>query len=380
MNAIDVVNVSKKFKLYHDKGQTLKERLLFRKRSAYEERWVLNSISFSLAKGEAVGIVGENGSGKSTMLKLLSRIIVPDSGEITVRGRVSSLIELGAGFHPDMSGRENIYTNAAIFGLTKKEIDERLQDIIDFSELHQFIDSPVRTYSSGMYMRLAFSVAIHVSADVLLIDEILAVGDAAFQQKCFERLQEIKRRGTTIIIVSHSLGQIERICDRSIWLLDGKIEAEGTPPEVHGQYMAYMAKKVVLSESQKQPDIGAITGVSLRCNGEVREKFVFGEDVQVCVDLKMVSDVPSLLEVYVQNTQGVLLTAKGMDIPPDATQAVLTLKNIPFMQGDYSVNVLMHTRERVPIDRREGAVTISVASPPCEPGAVHIPSHWEFRI
>ncbi len=379
MNAIDVVNVSKKFKLYHDKGQTLKERLLFRKRSSYEERWVLKNISFSLYKGEAVGIVGENGSGKSTMLKLLSRIISPDTGEITVRGRVSSLIELGAGFHPDMSGRENIYTNAAIFGMTKREIDERLQSIIDFSELHQFIDSPVRTYSSGMYMRLAFAVAIHVNADVLLIDEILAVGDAAFQQKCFERLEEIKRRGTTIIIVSHSLGQIERICDRSIWLLDGAIRSEGIPQEVHGQYMSYMSKKMVLSDASKRPDIGAIHGVSLMCNGEPRETFVAGEDVQVSIELSMASDIPSLIEVYVQNTQGILLTAKGADIPFDAKEAVLTLHGIPLMMGDYGVNVLMHTKEHVPIDRREGAVTINVVAPPIEPGAVHIPSHWEFR-
>ncbi len=381
MNAIDVVNVSKKFKLYHDKGQTLKERLLFRKRSAYEERWVLKNISFSLYKGEAVGIVGENGSGKSTMLKLLSRIIVPDTGEITVRGRVSSLIELGAGFHPDMSGRENIYTNAAIFGLTKKEIDERLQDIIDFSELHQFIDSPVRTYSSGMYMRLAFSVAIHVSADVLLIDEILAVGDAAFQQKCFERLEDIKRKGTTIIIVSHSLGQIERICDRSIWLLDGKIEAEGKPSEVHSQYMGYMAKKIAISEAHnKRSDLGCILGVCLKYNGEPRKTFRFGEEVQVCIELQMVADVPSLIEVYVQNTQGILLAAKGAEVPFGTKEAVLTLQGIPFMQGDYGVNVLMHTKERVPIDRREGAATISVTWPANnEPGAVYITSKWEFR-
>ena len=159
----------------------------------------------------------------------MTKIIYPDSGSIEMCGRVSSLLELGAGFHPDMSGRENIYTNAAIFGLTKKEIDERLEDIIEFSELQQFIDNPVRTYSSGMYMRLAFSVAINVNADILLIDEILAVGDANFQAKCFNKLREIKANGTTIIIVSHALGQIEEICDKSIWIKDGQIEQEGDP-------------------------------------------------------------------------------------------------------------------------------------------------------
>lgn len=218
MDAIKVTDVKKKFKVYYDKGQTFKERLLFRNRNYHEDRWVLQGVSFTVKRGEAIGLVGENGSGKSTLLKLLTKIMYPDEGSIEIQGRVSSLIELGAGFHPDMSGRENIYTNAAIFGLTKKEIDERLNDIIAFSELEQFIDNPVRTYSSGMYMRLAFSVAINVNADVLLIDEILAVGDANFQSKCFDKLREIKAQGTTIVIVSHSLGQIEQICDRSLWL------------------------------------------------------------------------------------------------------------------------------------------------------------------
>lgn len=241
--AIDVREVKKKFKVYLDKGSELKERLLFRSRNRYEERWVLRGISFQVKKGEAIGLIGHNGCGKSTTLKLLTRIIYPDQGTISMKGRISSLIELGAGFHPDMSGRENIYTNASIFGLTKKEIDERMDDIIAFSELEEFLDNPVRTYSSGMYMRLAFSVAINVDADILLIDEILAVGDANFQTKCFNRLREIKEKGTTIVIVSHSLGQIEQICDRSIWIHDGLVRAEGAPRDVHSEYLEYMGEK-----------------------------------------------------------------------------------------------------------------------------------------
>ena len=194
-NAIEVKNLKKMFKVYYDKGSQLKEKILFRNRNRYEERWVLNGISFEVKKGEAIGLIGHNGCGKSTTLKLLSKIIYPDSGSVEMKGRVSCLIELGAGFHPDMSGRENIYTNAAIFGLGKKEIDKRIDDIIAFSELEEFIDNPVRTYSSGMYMRLAFSVAINVDADILLIDEILAVGDVAFQAKCFNKLREIKAKG-----------------------------------------------------------------------------------------------------------------------------------------------------------------------------------------
>ena len=242
-NTIEVRDVTKKFKVYLDKGSQLKERLLFHERNRYEERWVLKGISFDVKKGEAIGLIGHNGCGKSTTLKLLTKIIYPDSGSIEMRGRVSSLIELGAGFHPDMSGRENIYTNAAIFGLTKKEIDARMDDIIAFSELEEFLDNPVRTYSSGMYMRLAFSVAINVDADILLIDEILAVGDTNFQAKCFNKLREIKANGTTIVIVSHSLGQIEQICERTIWIHDGQIRAEGSPRDVHPEYLSFMGEK-----------------------------------------------------------------------------------------------------------------------------------------
>ena len=250
-NAIEVNNITKSFKVYYDKGSELKEKMLFWKRNKYEMRQVLKGISFNVKKGEAIGLVGKNGCGKSTTLKMLTKIMYPNSGTIEMCGRVSSLIELGAGFHPDMSGRENIYTNASIFGLDKKEIDRRLDDIIAFSELEEFIDNPVRTYSSGMYMRLAFSVAINVDADILLIDEILGVGDANFQAKCFNKLREIKAQGTTIVIVSHSLGQIEQICERSIWIKDGLIEMEGKPQEVHLQYLNYMNEERI-SQQEKE--------------------------------------------------------------------------------------------------------------------------------
>lgn len=239
-NAIEVKNLKKSFKVYYDKGHMLKERLIFANRNRHEERWVLNGISFDVKKGEAIGLIGKNGCGKSTTLKLLNRIIYPNSGSVEINGKVSSLIELGAGFHEDMTGRENIYINASIFGLTHKEIDERLDDIIRFSELEEFIDNPVRTYSSGMYMRLAFSVAINVDAEVLLIDEILAVGDVNFQEKCFQKLRDIKRSGTTIVIVSHSLGQIEKICDRAIWIDKGLVKEDGAPRAICKHYLESM--------------------------------------------------------------------------------------------------------------------------------------------
>ena len=238
--AIIVENVYKNFKVYHDKGYTLKEKILFWKRNTYDVREVLKNINFSINQGEAVGIIGCNGSGKSTTLKLLSRIIYPDKGKIKINGRVACLIELGAGFHPDMTGRENIYINASIFGLTKKEIDGKLQQIIDFSELWDFIDNPVRTYSSGMYMRLAFAVAINVEADILLIDEILAVGDIKFRKKCFDKLKEIKKNGTTIVIVSHSLQQIEYLCDNAIWIDKGEVRMIDCPKNVLAEYRKSM--------------------------------------------------------------------------------------------------------------------------------------------
>lgn len=250
-NVIEVKDVSKRFKVYADKGVTIKEKILSRSRNKYEEHTVLDDISFSVQKGESIGLIGHNGCGKSTLLKLLTRIMYPDEGSIKVKGRVSSLLELGAGFHPDMSGLENIYINASIFGLGKKEIDNRLKDIIEFSELGSYIDNPVRTYSSGMYMRLAFSVAINVNADILLVDEILAVGDVNFQTKCYNKLMDIKRQGTTIVLVSHSTEQIERVCERSIWIHDGKIRMDGKPRKVHNEYLKFM-NDIRMGEIQEQ--------------------------------------------------------------------------------------------------------------------------------
>ena len=236
-NAIIVDNVSKSFKLFYDKPTTLKERLVFWNNKKSEEHVVLNDVSFNVAKGETVALIGVNGSGKSTLLKLMTKIIYPTKGKIETIGKVTSLLELGAGFNQDFTGRENIYFNAAIFGLTEKEIDERIDDIIEFSELGEFINSPVRTYSSGMYMRLAFSVAINVDADILLIDEILAVGDQHFQDKCFNKLLELKEKGTTIIIVSHSLASVKKICNRAIWLFEGNVRMDGDINEVTEEYL-----------------------------------------------------------------------------------------------------------------------------------------------
>lgn len=235
--AIRVEHVDKSFKIVYDKTNTIKEKILFWNRGKKEIRPILKDINLEIKKGEVVALIGVNGSGKSTLLKLMTKIIYPNKGKIETNGKLTSLLELGAGFHPDFSGRENIYFNASIFGLTRKEIDNRLNQIIEFSELQDFIDNPVRTYSSGMYMRLAFSVAINVDADILLIDEILSVGDQHFQEKCFRKIEELKQEGKTIVFVTHGMESVRRFCTRAVWLHEGSIKLDGEIEEVVNRYL-----------------------------------------------------------------------------------------------------------------------------------------------
>lgn len=235
---IIVDNVYKQFNVYVDKANTIKEKILFLfSRNKKQKREILKGINLKIKQGEVVALIGTNGSGKSTLLKLMTKIIYPNQGKIITNGKLTSLLELGAGFHQDFSGRENIYFNASIFGLTKKEIDARIEDIIEFSELRDFIDNPVRTYSSGMFMRLAFSVAINVDADILLIDEILSVGDEHFQNKCFEKMRELKKQGKTMVFVTHNMNAVKELCDRAIWLYKGNIKMDGNTDYVIDEYI-----------------------------------------------------------------------------------------------------------------------------------------------
>lgn len=417
-NAIEVKDIKKKFKVYLDKGSQLKERILFRNRNRYEERWVLNGISFEVKEGEAIGLIGHNGCGKSTTLKLLTRIMYPDSGSIELKGRVSSLIELGAGFHPDMSGRENIYTNASIFGLSKKEIDERMDDIIEFSEMEPFLDNPVRTYSSGMYMRLAFSVAINVNADILLIDEILAVGDVNFQAKCFNKLREIKAQGTTIVIVSHSMGQIEQICDRCIWIHEGKIRGEGLPRDIDKDYLDFMGQKrqemveeAERKEAQKleaeQEDTtpeeveikkeeeaakrwgnGRARFCEIYMSGSKNEKqsvFATEERVSIHMRYKVKQKVEDAvfgigifrddgIQCYGTNTR--IEQFKKFDLTEDG-EVKVNFGQLSLLPGKYTLDVAIESDMATPVDYFKEAYTFEVYSSLTDVGVFRIEHDWE---
>lgn len=238
---IEFRKVSKKYLLQQKK--TFKEFLpaLFTGKSWAKEFWALKDVSFSLKRGETLGIIGPNGAGKSTILKILAGVTKPTKGKVMVKGKVAPLIELGAGFHPELTGRENIYLNGSILGLRKAEIDKKFKNIVDFAELWDFIETPIKYYSSGMHMRLGFSVAISIEPEILLIDEILAVGDATFQKKCIQKMDEFKKKGVTIVFVSHNLGAIKDFCQRVIWLDKGRIKEEGGPEKVIAVYQASLS-------------------------------------------------------------------------------------------------------------------------------------------
>lgn len=430
---ISVKDVHKSFKVYYDKGTSLKEKMLFWKRNRHEVRQVLKGVSFDIHKGETVGLIGRNGCGKSTMLKMLTGIYWPNAGELDIQGRVSSLIELGAGFHPDMSGRDNIYTNASIFGLSKKEIDARLDDIITFSELEEFIDNPVRTYSSGMYMRLAFSVAINVDADVLLIDEILAVGDTNFQEKCFAKLRDLKAKGVTIVIVTHDSSTIQSFCDRAIWIEDGHIQFDGNSSTAIDKYLEYMSNekqarmldeedkarlallklKTKERETEKEAEkLKKETGderISLNTNSkryglfkaeitraymlssENKETWIHrsGEPCKIVIEYKINQDSEYGFVfgmgfatrdghvVYGTNTQ-----REGMKISckkGETGKAVFNIDSLPLMKGEYAVNVSIIDENEKPFDYYNEYEILKVVDSSQSVGVVKIQHTWEIK-
>jgi ABC-2 type transport system ATP-binding protein len=235
--AVTVDGVSKQYRLYHERNQSLKAALMRRARAHYEEFWALRDVSFEVPVGETFALVGENGSGKSTLLKCMARILRPEKGRIESHGKISALLELGAGFHPELTGRENIYLNGSVLGLTKRQLNQRFDEIVGFAGLEHFIDTPVKNYSSGMYVRLGFSIAINVDPDILLIDEVLAVGDAEFQRRCLEKFDEYRASGKTVVIVTHTLETIRNLADTAGWLEHGLLRRLGKSSEVIDEYL-----------------------------------------------------------------------------------------------------------------------------------------------
>jgi ABC-type polysaccharide/polyol phosphate transport system ATPase subunit len=235
--AVRVTDVSKRFRLYHERNQTLKSAILRGRTSRHEEFWALKDISFDVTEGHTHGLIGSNGSGKSTLLKCLAKIYWPTSGSIEYRGRMASLLEVGSGFHLELSGRENIYLNGSILGMSKKDIDAKFDEIVDFSGVERFLDQPVKNYSSGMYVRLGFSIAINVDPDILVVDEVLSVGDEEFQRKSFQKFRELKREGRTIILVTHAMPVVRDLCDAVTWLDRGTLQRSGPTNPVVDAYL-----------------------------------------------------------------------------------------------------------------------------------------------
>ena len=346
-------NVSRRFRVYPQRHVTLKEAIVRRRHLRPVEVWALSDVSFRIEPGESVGFMGRNGSGKTTLLRLLAGVFRPTSGKLAVAGQVGSLLELGAGFHHDFTGRDNIYLSASIYGLRKQEVDRRFDEIVEFSELESFIDLPVRTYSAGMYMRLGFSIAVNIDADILLLDEVFAVGDEAFQRKCVDRILEFKRQGKTIAFVSHSGAALERMCDRAVLLRQGLVEYEGETGEAIRRYQELLADEEDPAEraaglQEWGTGEAQVTDVRLEsAAGEVQEDFMPGDHValRLKVHSRKAIDQPRLA-IELRDVSGALLSRAERDLGElgweregrDA-EVRFDIPRLPLVEGRFQFNV-----------------------------------------
>ncbi|MGO4603866.1 ABC transporter ATP-binding protein [Terrabacter sp. 2YAF2] len=333
--AVSVHDVHKGFRLYHERNASLKSVLLRGSRSNFEVYEALKGVTFEVEAGHTFGLLGGNGSGKSTMLKCIAGILVPDSGTIQTRGRVASLLELGSGFHPELSGRDNVFLNASILGLSRKETAARFDDIVDFSGIREFIDSPVKNYSSGMYVRLGFSVAIHIQPDLFLVDEVLAVGDEQFQRQCAAKFGELQTQGTTIVLVTHSMGQVRDLCDSALWLDRGAQRALGDAGTV---VSAYLDEQDRLGSSHEV--IGPIA-MDLRddTDREVTD-VASGTPLTLRVEAQMNQPVATVnLRVELLDDRGLPLVDGSQDVPVvgGSARASVDLPGLPLQAGEYVV-------------------------------------------
>jgi ABC-2 type transport system ATP-binding protein len=388
-----VENVSKKYRLYRERNQSIKVAIMRGGRAKVDMFWALQDVSFEVYQGSPTGLIGENGSGKSTMLKCLARILRPDTGSVSVTGKMSALLELGAGFHPELSGRENVFLNGAILGLKQKELAAKFDDIVDFAGIGQYIDEPVKNYSSGMYVRLGFSVAINVEPDILLVDEVLAVGDEAFQRKCLERFADLKNSGKTVIIVSHAMGSVINMCDHVIWFKKGHKMADGDPRQVVEAYTG----SITLSE-HRPTETGDRWG-----SGEARIERVtlidrsgqqttrVGSGEPLTVRLWYATSEPisrPVFSVALQTLQGVVIsnptTREGGEVPEklDGSGWVdLVIDHFPILPGTYDITAsLTDFTLAHPYDVRRNVMRMDVdrKGPVETNGILSLGGHWAF--
>ncbi|GCE77707.1 ABC transporter ATP-binding protein [Cellulomonas biazotea] len=349
--AIEVVDVSKRFRMYKERNQSLKASLMRGRRAKYDEFWALRDVGFEIPEGSTYGLIGENGSGKSTLLKCLARILVPDTGSVRVNGSIAALLELGSGFHPELTGRENVYLNGSILGLGKKEIESRFDEIVDFAGIEQFIDQPVKNYSSGMYVRLGFSVAINVDPDILLVDEVLAVGDAAFQAKCMEKFADFRAAGKTVVLVSHAMGTMRTMCDHVAWLDHGKLVGAGPATELVDDYIDKTHADRPVEESGHESGrhgSGEITVERVELldgTDEAVSSFRTGEALTIRVHYRAHETVERpVFGLAVETIEGTYVWAYhtrdgGMDIPSVAGDGFIdcTVPRLPLQPGTFDV-------------------------------------------
>ena len=430
VNAIEVRGVQKAYRRYGRRRQfgTLKSALLsgrvLRDLRPDDTFAALKGVSFDVAAGRTFGIVGRNGSGKSTMLKLIAGIGQPTAGTVTVHGRVSALIELGAGFHPEISGRDNVYINGMMMGLTKREVAARFDEIVAFAELEEFIDAPVKTYSSGMYMRLGFAVAVHVDPEVLLVDEVLAVGDEAFTHKCLDKFSEFRRRQKTVLLVTHSLDLVTRLCDEVLWLDGGLTRAQGDPRRVIDAYLLDVAKtedlalgraasaaakpaqdvsateaKVETESPEQPPDMfqavegrwGSreieIAAVSLvGASGQPAHVFPSGDPMEIQLRVQAHSPVTDLVfGVGIFNAEGVCCYGTNTNIEGAVSGAMsghgevrFAIERLDLVEGTYKLDVTAHRASGAPYDYHRLLYTLRVTSPLKETGVFRPPHRWSF--
>ena len=393
--AVALDNVSKSFRVYRQRTESLKEALLHRRRGVYDQFWALKDVSFSIEPGTTVGIIGSNGSGKSTTLKLMARILYPNAGQIAVRGRLSALLELGTGFHPDYTGRENIFLNGALLGLRREVIRRRLDDIIGFADIHGFIDNPVKTYSSGMYMRLGFAIAVNVDPDVLLIDEVLAVGDADFAQKCYERINRFRSEGKTIVLVSHDLAAVRRFCDRTIWIDRGSIRADGSPADVTERYVADVQHHVESDDPRGAPPRGGTREVEiarvelLGPHGEPQYLLSPAEPLTIRISYNAKRAVPKpVFRIAILSAEGVIcyetsnkLAGKTIRQIRGSGSVSLAIPQLNLLEGGYLVSVtIVDEGDRVTFDHWDRRVEFRVRQRGGEQqGLVYMAAHWSVN-